>query len=335
MDTKNQLNRRSVLATLGSGGLALTGWCFSPSRALTSSSADEKRAVTLNQKAMELAHTTLRAPDSSGRIPAKTVQELAGLERMDVDSLMLGLLPVARTYSHPPISNYLVGAVARGASGDLYLGMNVEIPGHCLGFSVHGEQAALSNAYMHGENGIAAIAVTAAPCGHCRQFMNEMSIGGEIEILVAGQSPARLSSLLPKSFGPKDLGFSQGAFPPQEHPFKLAENSNDTLAQAALDSARKSYAPYSESSSGVAIAAKSGRIYKGSYLENAAFNPSLSPLQAALVQLLLAGDDYSSITRVTLTEVESAKISQASVTKTVLSSIAPGIELQTIFLERT
>jgi cytidine deaminase len=29
----------------------------------------------------------------------------------------------------------------RGVSGSLYLGMNLEILGHSLGFSVHGEQA--------------------------------------------------------------------------------------------------------------------------------------------------------------------------------------------------
>ena len=92
---------------------------------------------------------------------------------------MVDLLPLARTYARPPISNYLVGAVARGVSGDLYLGANIEIPGHSLGFSVHGEQFALSNAYMHSEKGIAAIAVTAAPCGHCRQFINEMAPAGD------------------------------------------------------------------------------------------------------------------------------------------------------------
>src|SRR5882672_9272631 len=109
---------------------------------------------------------------------------------------MVDLLPLARTYSRPPISNYLVGAVARGVSGNLYLGANIEIPGHSLGFSVHGEQFALSNAYMHSEQGISTISVTTAPCGHCRQFINEMAPGGDIQVLITGQLPVRLDSLL-------------------------------------------------------------------------------------------------------------------------------------------
>src|SRR5206468_5952186 len=54
---------------------------------------------------------------------------------------------------------------------------------------------------------------------------------------------------------------------------------------AALDAARKAYAPYSKSPSGVAIRSASGRTYRGSYIENVAFNPSLSPLQVALTGL--------------------------------------------------
>ena len=45
--------------------------------------------------------------------------------------------------------------VVRGASGALYLGANIEFPGEGLGQTVHAEQAALSNAFMHDEPGIA------------------------------------------------------------------------------------------------------------------------------------------------------------------------------------
>ena len=127
---------------------------------------------------------------------------------------------------------------------------------------------------------------TAAPCGHCRQFMNELSPDGQIGILVDQAAPMKLSALLPMAFGPKDLGRKEGAFPIK--PMKLipAAPPSDALIQAALEAARTSYAPYSGANSGAAISTRSGGVYKGSYIENVAFNPSLSPLQTALVQLI-------------------------------------------------
>jgi cytidine deaminase len=270
----------------------------------------------------------LKAPGFSGRIPASEVASLAASERKTVEELMVALLPLARTYARPPISNYLVGAVARGISGNLYLGANIEIPGHSLGFSVHGEQFALSNAYMHSERGISAIAVTAAPCGHCRQFMNEMAPSGDIQVLIAGNPAVTLSALLPMAFGPKDLGFTDGALPVKEVNLARPKGQSDDVTLAALDGARKSYAPYTKAHSGIAIATQSGRIHKGAYIENVAFNPSLSPLQTALAALIVAGDDISAIARVVLVEIEDAKISQKSVTEAALAAIAPAIALQ-------
>src|SRR5205085_12256813 len=121
----------------------------------------------------------------SGQIPSSDAAALATAEGKTIDQLMVALLPWARSYAHPPISNYFVGAVARGTNGALYLGANIEFPGHPLGFAVHGEQFALSNAYMHSEPGIEAIAVTAAPCGPCRQFMTAMSPAGVIDVVLA------------------------------------------------------------------------------------------------------------------------------------------------------
>lgn len=248
---------------------------------------------------------------------------------------MLALLPLARTFSRPPISNYHVGAVTEAASGSLYLGFNIEFPGHALGFAVHGEQSALSSAYMHDEAGVSAIAVTAAPCGHCRQFMNELSPDGQIEIFVDKAAPTRLSALLPLAFGPKDLGRKDGTFPVKQTNLVPATSANasasqrlDTLQQSALDAARNAYAPYTGSHSGAAIATRSGRIYKGSYIENVAFNPSLSPLQTALVQLIVAGEDYTVISRVALAEIKGAKISQKTATEAVLSAIAPSVRVE-------
>jgi cytidine deaminase len=328
------IDRRTALARMGSSTLTLLGLASAVLPGRVAYDDSQRSLPTLTNRARQVLQPLLDSPNFRGQIPGNKVRELVNSEGKDVSSLMLALLPLARRYSRPPISNYHVGAVARGASGSLYLGMNVEIPGHSLGFSVHGEQAALSNAYMHAESGVGAIAVTAAPCGHCRQFMNEMSPNGEIEVLVKGKPALKLSSLLPMAFGPNDLGFKNGAFPARKNGPVAPSAADDELQHSALEAARYSYAPYSQAYSGVAIGTQGDRVYGGSYIENAAFNPSLSPLQSALVQLIVAGEDYSAITRVVLAEIKDAKISQVSVTRAVLSTVAPAAELRTIYVNR-
>jgi cytidine deaminase len=241
---------------------------------------------------------------------------------------MVAMLPAARAFSIAPISKYHVGAVVRGASGRLYLGANLEIAGQPLGFAVHAEQAATSQAYMAEEKGIAAIAVTAAPCGHCRQFLEELSPDGEIEVLMPGQAPIHLKSLLPSAFGPKNLGFTQGAFPVQRVKMALAKKNAGPLAAAALDAACMSYAPYTKSHSGVAIALKDGSVHKGAYIENAAFNPSLPPLQVALISAIVAKRALEDITEVALVELNRGTISQMAAAEAVISSVRPKVRIQ-------
>jgi cytidine deaminase len=323
----SNISRRTALAVLGTAGagLALMG---------LPSYADESTGDSLRKllpKFSDRSRSTLRRalenPAFSGQIPAADVASLVESERATVEKLMVELLPLAQSYSRAPISNFFVGVVVRGASGSLYTGANIEIPGQCLGFAVHAEQSALSNAYMHEEKSVTALAVGGAPCGHCRQFIDEMSPDGEIVILTPDRGPRKLSEILPAAFGPAALGMKDGAFPVRETNLALGTQSTDSLTTAALDAARKSYAPYSKSPAGVAIRGGKGRIYRGSYIENVAFNPSLSPLQTALAAMIAAGESYSAISSVTLVELPGAKISQRPVTEIVLQAIAPGARL--------
>ena len=126
------------------------------------------------------------------------------------------------------------------------------------------------------------------------------------------------------------LGFKDGALPVRETNLMRPKGISDELTTAALDAARRSYAPYSKAHSGVAIRTPSGRIYKGAYIENVAFNPSLSPLQTALAALIVAGETYSAISQLVLVEIEGSAISQKSVTEAALSAIAPEAKLQVV-----
>ncbi len=285
-------------------------------------------------RSQEILRSVLDDKGFRGQIGAAAVRELLRSESETIDSLMLSLLPLASTFSRPPLSKYLVGAVVAGSSGNLYLGANIEIPGQSLGLALHAEQAACANAYMSGETGVIATAVTAAPCGHCRQFLNELSLDGNIRVLRKDAPPAQLSTLLPMAFGPKDLGFTQGALPIREAHLSLLTPSSDGQILAALDAARRAYSPYTNSPSGVALRTSDGRLFVGSYIENAAFNPSLPPLQAALAGLFASGQEPAAISKAILVELEGAKISQLSAARATLSSLAPAVRLEVFAAKR-
>ncbi len=268
----------------------------------------------------------LSNPAFRGRIRAPEVHTLMMQRKMTEPQFMASLLPTAKTFAHPPLSNYFVGAVALGKAGDLYLGANIEVPGNMLGLAVHAEQAAIANAYMSEESGITAIAVTAPPCGHCRQFLSELSLEEDLHVLVANRPPMKLSQLLPMAFGPKDLGLKRGALPATQSQLHL-EGASDPLAVEALKAARISYSPYTQSPSGAAVQTSNGRMFSGSYIENAAFNPSLPPLEAALAGYFAAGTNAGVIQRAVLVEKSANRISHQVTTRSVLASIAPSAVL--------
>lgn len=229
---------------------------------------------------------------------------------------LTALLPQAAAFAKPPVSNFRVGAIARGTSGKHYFGANLEFAGEALSFTVHAEQAAVVNAWMSGEPGIDAVATSAAPCGYCRQFLNELVTASDLVVHMDG-TRHRLADLLPHSFGPRDLGVSGGLLTPAAHGLSI-EDKDDT-ALAALAAANMSYAPYSKAHAGVALRLRSGDVIGGAYAENAAFNPSFSPLQAALSQLNMRGGSWADIAEAVL--VEAAPM-HASATRTVLSAIS-------------
>ena len=273
-------------------------------------------------------------PVSPSFLSPAAVQARATEQALSVEELVRELLPWAEAYTSPPISNFRVGAVALGTSGALYAGANLEFPGESLSFTVHAEQAAVYNAWIHGEPGVTLIASTATPCGYCRQFLNELTTANELRVMLPGRPPAPLALLLPAAFGPRDLGLPGGLMEPATISLKLAEPSADPLTNAALAAACAAYAPYSCTYAGVGLRTADGTIYEGRYAENAAFNPSLSPLQGALIALALAGGSYASIEAAVLVEAcEPASghlqhsASQRASAAAVLAAVAPDVPL--------
>ncbi|HYZ78529.1 MAG TPA: cytidine deaminase [Gaiellaceae bacterium] len=234
---------------------------------------------------------------------------------------MLRLLPEAQRHAIPGISGFRVGCVAEGSSGSLYLGANVEYPGTALAFTVHAEQSATINAWQSGEEGLESIAVSAPPCGYCRQFLYELTTADRLVVHVAEEESRPLTELLPAAFGPADLDVEATLMSPQDHGLVLDRPSDDPLALAALAAANASYAPYSKGYAGVALQTQSGAVYAGRYAENAAFNPSVSPLESALVMRVLDGHADDAVTRAVLVETAS-KASQEGATRELLRVVS-------------
>ena len=95
---------------------------------------------------------------------------------MSADELVEKAEAIA-TRAYAPYSNYLVGAVVLTDDGREFEGVNVENAAYPLGLCA--EKTALAAAVVagYGPGQIAAIGITASPCGGCRQWLYEFSVG--------------------------------------------------------------------------------------------------------------------------------------------------------------
>jgi cytidine deaminase len=91
-----------------------------------------------------------------------------------VDLLARAEAAAARAYA--PYSNYLVGAAVRTDDGRIFEGVNVENAAYPLGICA--ERTALAGAVVAGcrPGDLAEIAITASPCGGCRQWLHEFRL---------------------------------------------------------------------------------------------------------------------------------------------------------------
>ncbi len=261
--------------------------------------------------------------DFDATISEQQFEALLNATNLSDKELRVALLPFAAAFSYAPISEFYVGAIVRGLSGRLYFGANMEFFGVQLGQTVHAEQCAISHAWMKGERGVKDITINYSPCGHCRQFMNELTTAKELKIQLPEREEKSLHDYLPEAFDPADLGIQSGLMAEVKHEF--ACDDNDTLIQKAVTAMNISHAPYTNNLSGIALEMNSGRVFQGAYAENAAFNPSLPPLQVALIQILMAGEQFEDIKAAALVENSQGKISHLADTQSTLEALNPDI----------
>jgi cytidine deaminase len=101
---------------------------------------------------------------------------------------LLSRAQAAAARAYAPYSNYLVGAAIRARNGRIYEGANVENAAYPLGICA--ERTAIACAVVDGcrPGDLIEIAITASPCGGCRQWLHEFRLervtfpkaGGEV-----------------------------------------------------------------------------------------------------------------------------------------------------------
>ena len=107
----------------------------------------------------------------------------------------------ARAYA--PYSNYLVGAAVVARDGTVFEGVNVENAAYPLGVCAEGNalSSAVTQGYRPGD--LEAIAITASPCGGCRQWLHEF----KLERVTYARSGGELATVAPRDLLPDTWDF--------------------------------------------------------------------------------------------------------------------------------
>jgi cytidine deaminase len=94
----------------------------------------------------------------------------------DSDEALYAQAQAAAASAYAPYSRFNVGAAVRARDGRMFVGVNVENAAYPLGICA--ERAALARAVAEGlgPGDLEAIAITASPCGGCRQWLLEFRL---------------------------------------------------------------------------------------------------------------------------------------------------------------
>jgi cytidine deaminase len=117
------------------------------------------------------------------------------------DDELLARADAVAERAYAPYSTFLVGAAALTRDGRVIEGVNVENAAYPLG--VCAERAALARAVVEGARPgeIEAIAITASPCGGCRQWLHEFGLDRVTYRRGTGEVVTRTpTEILPDSF---------------------------------------------------------------------------------------------------------------------------------------
>jgi cytidine deaminase len=250
-----------------------------------------------------------------------------------IDDLMLLALPVARKLATPPISSFFVGAVGlERESGNLLFGGNLEFPKSHLGYTIHGEGFLFTRAFHRGTS-IALMATGEAhPCAHCRQFLSEFAATRDMVLIDRLGHRLTMAELYPWPFDPAYLGETGSISGTVNWPHLELEPNHlpASVAAALVDRGRHAWAPYSKCPGAVVLSLKDGSTVAGSSIESVAFNPTMTPLQAALIELFAHGHAYGDIAAAALGTVVEGNVDYSAATAELLATVAPAAPLTVV-----
>jgi cytidine deaminase len=273
------------------------------------------------------AHARNVADNLGSVLLAQDVAELVEIfDLVGPRDVMLLALDVAKRLARPSISNFHVGSIGlESETGNLILGGNVEFPGAHLGFTLHGEGFVFTRSFSRGTT-IAAIAIGEAhPCAHCRQYLSEYAASRNLDLIDPLGHVLKMTDLYPWPFDPGYLGEAgliSGAVPFPQLRFAGAPQDSRPL-QKLLASGKRAHTPYSKCPSAVVLRTKDGALIAGSAIESVAFNPSIGPLQAAIVDLLAHGYTYGDIAECWLGARKDGQVDYRRSASELLDQIAP------------
>ena len=119
----------------------------------------------------------------------------------DADRELFARAEAAASRAYAPYSRFHVGAAVRTREGNVVEGVNVENAAYPLGICA--ERSALARAVGEGlgPGDLEAIAITASPCGGCRQWLVEFRLERVVYRRADGElAVATPAELLPDTF---------------------------------------------------------------------------------------------------------------------------------------
>ena len=119
----------------------------------------------------------------------------------DADRELFARAEAAASRAYAPYSRFHVGAAVRARDGSVFEGVNVENAAYPLGICA--ERSALARAVGEGfgPGDVEAIAITASPCGGCRQWLVEFRLERVLYRRADGEvAVATPADLLPDTF---------------------------------------------------------------------------------------------------------------------------------------
>jgi cytidine deaminase len=119
----------------------------------------------------------------------------------DADRELYALAETAAARAYAPYSGFHVGAAVRAHDGRVFEGVNVENAAYPLGICAERSAVARAVGEGLGPGDLDAIAITASPCGGCRQWLYEFRLQRVVYPRADGELVmATPAELLPDTF---------------------------------------------------------------------------------------------------------------------------------------